>query len=137
MAPLLLLALSACGTGSGIIPLSPPEDTSGETTLVEDSAGTTPFDTGWCLDQPVITYANFGQGFMTGACQGCHASTATNRYGAPESVIFDTVADCWEHADRILARSTGDNPGMPPQGGVEPDDRERLDIWLSCATPGT
>lgn len=90
-----------------------------------------------CYGAPTVTYANFGRAFMTGACQACHASTAADRYDAPASVTFDDVDQCWDWADRILARATGDDPGMPPQGGVTEDDRQLLYWWLTCAEPGT
>ena len=90
-----------------------------------------------CYDVPTVTYNNFGQGFMTENCQGCHASTTPNRYGAPDEVVFDTVEDCWDQADRVLSRSTGDAATMPPQGGVSADDRTKLEWWLTCATSGT
>lgn len=89
-------------------------------------------DTGLCEAAPVVTYANFGEGFMTQSCQPCHASTSANRYGAPESVVFDTHEDILDQADRILARSVGDDPQMPPSGGVSEDDRYLLEVWLTC-----
>ena len=85
----------------------------------------------------MVTYANFGRSFMTENCQGCHASTTADRYDAPETVIFDTVEDCWGFKERILARSTGDAPSMPPSGGVFEDDRTLLEVWLRCASEGT
>ena len=89
-------------------------------------------DTGLCADAPVLMWANFGEGFLKANCQSCHASTSTNRSGAPEEVSFDTVADAVAHAERIAARATGEAPDMPPQGGVSDTDREKLNIWLSC-----
>lgn len=89
-------------------------------------------DTGLCSDAPVIMWANFGEGFLKANCQSCHASTASDRSGAPEDVIFDTKADAVAQADRILARATGEDPTMPPQGGVTEQDREKLEIWLRC-----
>ena len=94
-------------------------------------------DSGLCDEAPVVTWANFGQGFITENCQGCHASTAIDRYGAPESVTFDDLEEVWAQSDRILARSTGDSPTMPPAGGVSEDDRTRLVWWLECAEEGT
>ena len=44
-----------------------PEDSA----PADDSAAIDPF----CVDQPVVTWANFGAGFVLEACQGCHAST--------------------------------------------------------------
>ena len=89
-------------------------------------------DTGLCADAPVVTYANFGEGFMTENCQPCHASTTLDRNGAPEDVSFDTLDDVLGHADRILARSAGDDAQMPPSGGVSADDRYLLSLWLTC-----
>jgi hypothetical protein len=113
-------------TGDGAGGDSDPGDTSGG----DDTDD-------FCADVATVTYNSFGQGFMTENCQGCHASTAPQRYGAPEEVFFDTVEDCWTWSERILARSTGDSPTMPPQGGVNEDDRTRLEWWLRCADPGT
>lgn len=107
LAPLALL-LAACG---------------------KDGAGD---DTGFCGTAPVVTYANFGEGFMTQNCQSCHASTASNRNGAPDQVVFDTLDDVLGQADRILARSVGDDATMPPSGGVSEDDRYLLEVWLTC-----
>lgn len=91
----------------------------------------------FCDGVPVVAYTNFGEGFLRENCQGCHASTAPDRHDAPASVVFDTVEDAWALAARILARSTGESPTMPPQGGVSADDRVRLQWWLECGTPGT
>ncbi|MEO0600192.1 MAG: hypothetical protein AAF211_02080 [Myxococcota bacterium] len=85
-----------------------------------------------CASGPVLTWSNFGQGFLIENCQACHASKSDNRQGAPESVFFDTEEDAWGLADRILARGTGESPDMPPQDGIDADDRERLELWLTC-----
>ena len=85
-----------------------------------------------CDNAPVTTYDNFGQGFMLQHCQSCHASTAENRYDAPPEIFFDDQAKVQELAERILARSAGEQPSMPPQGGVEEADRLRLEQWLLC-----
>lgn len=82
--------------------------------------------------EPRQTWETFGAGFMTAQCQPCHASTAPDRFGAPEDVVFDTEDDAWIWADRVLARATGEEPDMPPAGGPTPIDRERLVQWLTC-----
>lgn len=89
-------------------------------------------DTGACAEAPVLTWANFGDGFVTENCQACHASTTPDRRGAPQTVTFDTYEDTMAHRDRILARSGGDDPTMPPQGGVDAAQREKLTLWLTC-----
>ena len=97
-----------------------------------------PLDTAdLCSDVPTVTWNNFGHGFVLENCQGCHASTTPNRYGAPEEVYFDTVEDAWTWSQRMLIRSTGDNPTMPPNGGVDVDERTKLEWWLLCADYGT
>lgn len=113
------------------------DDTGESGTGDSGDTGTDDTGAGWCEDQPTVTYNNFGASFMKESCQGCHASTAPERYGAPESVTFDTVEQCWGWSSRILARSTGADPSMPPAGGVHEDDRLLLEIWLRCAEPGT
>ncbi len=89
-------------------------------------------DTGFCADAPVLTWDNFGDGFMTQHCQSCHASGSPSRQDAPEDITFDTEEQTLALADRILARATGDSATMPPEGGVHEDDRLKLEWWLSC-----
>ena len=96
----------------------------------DDTAPVT--ETGPCADAPVVTWNSFGEGFLRENCQSCHASTAPDRHDAPEETVFDTLEDALANADRILARATGDDPTMPPEGGVDEDDRARLEIWLTC-----
>lgn len=102
-----------------------------EDTALLDSAD--PF----CADAPVVTYNNFGEGFLLANCQSCHASTAPDRHEAPEDVTFDTVEQAWAWAGAILAAATGEAPEMPPRGGIDEDDRVRLEWWLRCAEGGT
>lgn len=93
-----------------------------------DEPGTAEF----CDGQPVVTYDNFGAGFMTENCQSCHASTSTDRQEAPEDVTFDTLEDVRETSPLILSVAAGDASQMPPEGGVDEDDRLLLEIWLRC-----
>ena len=81
---------------------------------------------------PVVTYETFGEGFLSTYCQGCHASAAADRQGAPDALVFDTEDDVYDFQDQILDAVTSDEPRMPPSGGPLEDDRERLTIWLSC-----
>lgn len=91
----------------------------------------------FCDEAPLVTYENFGAGFVTENCQGCHASTTANHYGAPENVTFDDATSCWNWKDRILARAGAEDPTMPPNGGVTEEDRIRLRWWLLCAPEGS
>ena len=91
-----------------------------------------------CEEAPVVNYANFGQGFITHYCQGCHASASTRRYGAPDNVTFDNLDEVWTWAGRILIRSSdAEEFDMPPAGGTGEDDRQKLRWWLECAPEGT
>lgn len=85
-----------------------------------------------CEDYPVVTWDSFAHGFVTQHCQACHASGSADRNDAPVAVNFDDLDLTLEYADRILVVATGDDPVMPPVGGVDEDDRLRLEIWLEC-----
>ena len=125
---LLLLSVSVACKDKDVGPET------GETT--RDTATDTATEA-FCADAPAVSWNSFGQGFLIGNCNGCHSSATTNRNDAPEKVTFDTVDEAWAWASRILARATGDDPSMPPEGGVDEDDRVRLEWWLRCAEPGT
>ncbi len=108
-AALLVVAIAGCDGGGGTDDLS-------ET----------------CDGAPVTTWDNFGAGFLTENCQPCHASTSPDRQGAPEDVVFDTEEHVWSVAPAILEMATGEDPLMPPRGGVSEEDRYRLEVWLTC-----
>ena len=109
----------------------------------EKDTGAAVTDTGLCADAPIETFETFGSGFLLENCQSCHATTSTNRNGAPTDVVFDTgdgvpsVDAAWAWSERILARAATEPPTMPPMAGTTPDDRQRLTFWLTCAEPGT
>jgi uncharacterized membrane protein len=100
-------------------------------------SGATP--TNSCTGAPIVTWDNFGAGFLNESCDSCHASTVTGaaRNNAPEAVSFDTKEEAWSWADDILLMATGDTPEMPPEGGPSEDDRVRLFWWLGCGEKGT
>lgn len=93
---------------------------------------------GACARTPPLSWDNFGDGFMTKHCTGCHASLLpeASREGAPLTVNLDTYADVLQWADRVQARAggAGDSGGadMPPGGGPSDDERARLEEWLTC-----
>lgn len=82
---------------------------------------------------PVLTWDNFGEGFMNQHCTGCHGVQLpeSSRVEAPVSVNFDTYADTLQWYDRVVDRTlvTG---GMPPGGGPTEEELARLEEWLSC-----
>ncbi len=85
-----------------------------------------------CEDAPTVTWETFGQGLLVEDCQPCHASTAPDRHGAPDEVIFDTHADAIRWRDDILRVATGDTPSMPPALDLGEASRVRLALWLTC-----
>ena len=89
----------------------------------------------FCDGTPVVTWDNFGRGFLTENCQTCHASDSPDRHDAPDYVTFDTEADVAAQVQPILLAATGEAPYMPPEGGVSEDDRFLLKVWLSCYPP--
>lgn len=87
-------------------------------------------DTGACA-QSAVSWDSFGQGFLITHCQGCHASTSPQRYGAPEGIAFDTQAQAAELQDAI-ERTVLDQESMPPAGGINDEERALLEQWLAC-----
>jgi len=127
---MLLSLITGCSTLEGHSDETP---TDGDLTPDAEDSSPTPVDpASLCGDAPVVTWDNFGQGFMIENCQSRHATTSPNRYGASPDVHFDTLDDVLERQDRILARAAGENPTMPPDGGVSADDRWLLQVWLTC-----
>jgi uncharacterized membrane protein len=85
-----------------------------------------------CADAPMVTWENYGEAILAEHCQSCHASTANDRYGAPEGVAFDTIEQVRTHRVRILAVTDPATRTMPPAVALEEIDYERLRIWLTC-----
>ena len=98
--------------------------------LACDSAGDSAADP--CDGAPIITWENYGEALMTENCEGCHSSTAVERQGAPEEVTFDTHDQVLTWRVTILSVTNPDNPTMPPALDMDPEDAERLQIWLTC-----
>jgi hypothetical protein len=70
-------------------------------------------------DPPALTYANFGQAFMTGYCNGCHffdQSAAQSSGGALASLVTS---------------------GAMPRGTHLPTTVERMEFaaWIACGAP--
>ncbi|MCA9516919.1 MAG: hypothetical protein KC635_18380 [Myxococcales bacterium] len=86
----------------------------------------------WCAEAPVLSWDNFGHGFLLENCQPCHASTAADRHDAPTTVAFDSIERVRILKAKMLRMATGDAPEMPPAGGVSEEDRALLEVWLEC-----
>lgn len=88
----------------------------------------------WCDQAPVLTWDNFGAGFLLENCQPCHASGADDRHDAPRTVAFDSLERVVILRGAILDQATGPEPPMPPAGGVSDSDRALLEAWLECGS---
>lgn len=106
---LLLLALGCTGAGT-----------------VDTAVSTDP-----CADGPRVTYTNWGRGFFLNYCTSCHSAAAPNRYGAPDTVDFDTEEQVVTFAAAIR-RAVLEEETMPVGGGVYDDDLVLLDQLLTC-----
>ena len=95
-----------------------------------------PFGNIDCDTAPLVNWANFGNGFMIQNCNGCHASTTPERYGAPELATFDTPEEVWTQKASVLYAAGGEDPRMPPSGGTTDIQRLKLAIWLECGSFG-
>jgi hypothetical protein len=95
-----------------------------------------------CPPSSTLTYASFGQAFMTSYCTRCHSSTLSGeaRMGAPEFHDFDTqlgVQSVAEHIDEAAgAGPASTNEGMPPSDPMPTlAERQQLAEWISCGAP--
>lgn len=85
-----------------------------------------------CNQAPTVTWNNWAQAMFITHCQGCHASTSPNRYGAPIDIHFDHETAALDLADRIYARVL-EKEDMPPAGGILEEDLYLLDVWIRCS----
>ena len=95
-----------------------------------------------CPPTSTLTYANFGQTFMTNYCTRCHAATLTGeaRMGAPAFHDFDTqlgVQQVADHIDQTAgAGPAGTNDSMPIDGSKPTlEERQKLAEWIACGAP--
>ena len=119
-----------CCTSSKTIVISSSDEIE-----VEDTEVTTTefpeFDEEFCAEAPNITWENWAQTLFITHCQGCHAQSSPNTYGAPAEIHFDHEAATIELADRIWIRVLEEET-MPPAGGILEEDLYLLDVWLRC-----
>ena len=88
-----------------------------------------------------LTYATFGESFMTRYCVRCHSTAVTGdaRQGAPADHNFNAFAGVLRFADHIdehaAAGPNAVNSDMPPSD-PKPTEEERRQLgqWLACET---
>ncbi len=86
-----------------------------------------------CATPAVPTYAMVNAFRLS--CTTCHSSTlvGASRFGAPQTVNFDTYAAALPHAEEAARRVfAGD---MPRTGTVSAGDKQDLYRWALCGTP--
>ena len=90
-----------------------------------------------CDRMPALDYANWGRGFMSKHCTGCHSNLVPDdhRNEAPVEVDLDTFADALHFSGRIEARVllAPVDDLMPPGGGPTEGEKKLLDEWLTCS----
>lgn len=95
-----------------------------------------------CSPSSTLTYASFGQPFMTNYCTRCHSSTLSGeaRMGAPAFHDFDTQLGVQQVADHIdetaAAGPAATNEAMPPSNPRPTlEERQQLAEWIACGAP--
>lgn len=93
-----------------------------------------------CPDGNILTYENFGSGFLSTWCTSCHSSDLAEgeRADAPVGVDFNTYDKMREWGIRIYYRAADEQTEptwMPPAGGPTVDERYDLGDWLACNAP--
>jgi uncharacterized membrane protein len=78
-----------------------------------------------------VTWETGGQALFRGRCCSCHSSTATERYGAPEYLNYDTYEGVQEAAHAIRQAALWDQV-MPPGYPLSDEDQEVLESFLDC-----
>lgn len=99
----------------------------------------TPLDTDTAGDPCALyTWDVVGAPFVRTWCTPCHGAALppAQRSGAPPDVDLDTEADVLAHAARVLARTVGDNPTMPPAAGPDEAERALFATYVACLTGG-
>jgi uncharacterized membrane protein len=98
-----------------------------------------------CPSDSTLSYATFGESFMSSYCTSCHSSelTGKDRNDAPSDHNFDTLEAIHDvgmaHID--LAAAAGPdhvNTLMPPaEHPHHPSEAERAQLgeWLACGAP--
>jgi hypothetical protein len=84
-----------------------------------------------CPPASTLTYANFGQAFISTNCLGCHNGTTSPRLSTQSEVAANAGA-----IDRQAAAGpNATNTFMPRDHDVPIADRTRLGEWLACGAP--
>ena len=84
-----------------------------------------------CGHEIKVTWETGGQALFRGRCCSCHSSTATERFGAPEYLNYDTYEGVQEAAHAIRQAALWDQV-MPPGYPLSEEEQETLESFLDC-----
>ena len=117
-----LLVLAACGAED-----PEPAPVSGFTTVWERP----------CPEDSIVTWQTFGAAFVRTWCTSCHSADLPEgmRRDAPLDVNLDTAGGVRRNLERVWSQAADGNAVMPPLGGPDRAERERLGEWLACGAP--
>jgi uncharacterized membrane protein len=88
-------------------------------------------DSSDCTSANEVEWNYWTDGFFSTYCNGCHSSTTVNRYGAPESINFDSEQEVLFQAD-LIYNSVLITQNMPKGGGIGEDELQFLKTYLIC-----
>src|SRR5690349_5722370 len=81
-----------------------------------------------CPQGSTLTYANFGQAFLSGNCLQCHNGRKLPNLSSQAGVQANIAA-----IDKMAAAGPdATNTAMPDGGSVADADRQKLGEWLAC-----
>lgn len=84
-----------------------------------------------CMNDSLLTWNNWGEGFFQTWCQSCHSRNTPQRNGAPENLNFDTLDDVikWQSSifDSVIASER-----MPKGGGIPAGVQQQLIEYMDC-----
>jgi argininosuccinate lyase len=119
---MLLVVVSMVGCGGA-------QDSALDTTVGQVGAGSATGST--CPAGSTLTYANFGQAFISTNCLSCHGSRQS-----PILATQSAIQAASTQIDRMAAAGPDAvNTAMPPNGSVSTSDRLNLGQWLACGAP--
>ncbi|RMG20765.1 MAG: hypothetical protein D6729_02090 [Deltaproteobacteria bacterium] len=90
-----------------------------------------------CPEDSILTWGNFGYGFVHDWCTGCHHSELPEgmRQGAPPEINLETQRGVRALAPLVWSVAADGHDRMPPAGGPSEEARRLLGEWLACGAP--
>ncbi len=116
IAVVAVLITAGCGPGS--------DSPSGSNSAALSSGST-------CATGSALTYASFGQAFMSSHCTSCHSGRSAPNLSTQAAIQASIAA-----IDAAAAAGPNGTHTKMPQGSSVPlADRQKLGEWLACGAP--